>query len=176
MIAITSRVYAFQAMVTAVAIAFVIGATAGFGAAWRIYGWKEAATDLVVERAASAGRLTEETRQRDIGARHQTKRDLIEKTFEEIDDATEHLVAASYALRSIDLGPDVLCVWRAANEGRSAAAAGCRAPGEVPAAAAAGGREGVDAAQEPRADGEALPPGLRGPRIPDRSGNTAEGP
>jgi len=83
------RVYALQAMVVAVAVAFLVGAAVGFASAWRIYGWKEAATDLVVERAASAKRSREETRQRDVGARHATKREVIERAFEEIEDATD---------------------------------------------------------------------------------------
>lgn len=168
------RVFQLKAMVTAVAVAFVLGVGLGFGAAWRIYGWKEAATDLVVERAATAVRTKEETRQRAVGARHASKAEVIERTFEEIEHATSDLVAARPELRSIDLGPDVLCVWRAANAGRSTAEARCGPAAAVPAAAGAEGREGIDAVGEPRPDGGAIPPGVQRPLGADRSGLTPE--
>lgn len=155
------RVFAVKSVVAAVVIAFLAGAALGFASAWRIYGWREAATDLKVERANTADRLQQETRQRAIGQRRMNKQDLIDQTFVEISDATEIVVSAQPDLRTLDLGADVLCLWRAANAGRSPVAAGCRPAATMQTPDGTGGRESGHAAEEPHPDGAAIPPGMR---------------
>lgn len=155
------RVFALKSVVAAVVIAFLAGAALGFVSAWRIYGWHQAASELKVERASTAERHREETRQRAIGQRRMNKHDLIDQTFVEISDATEIVVSAQPDLRTLDLGADVLCLWRAANEGRSPAAAGCRPAATMQTPDSTDGRESGHAAEEPHPDGAAIPPDMR---------------
>lgn len=161
------KVYKFQAVAIAVAAAFLLGsALSGFGT-WRVLRWMDASAALKVERVESADRVTEGDRQHDIGVRHATQRNQIETTFTEISDATDAAITARPDLRELDLGADVLCVWAAANAGRTTTEAGCRAQPAMPAAAATGEQQSSNAGKEPRTDSEVVPPGVRGPRGPD---------
>lgn len=132
------KVYKFQAVAIAVAAAFLLGgAISGLGT-WRVLRWMDTSAALKVERRESAERVAEGERQHDVGVRHAMKRSAIDQTFSEISDATDAAITARPALRELDLGADVLCVWQAANAGRTTADAGCGTEPAMPAAAPAG--------------------------------------
>lgn len=153
------KVYKFQAVAIAVAVAFFVGTFAGGVGTWRVLRWMDASAALKQERADTKTYVTEAERQHDIGARHATQQSELQQTFEAQDDDLATVVEQHPDWADVDIGADGLCRWNAWNEGKTPALAGCRAVGTLPGLIAPGEERPAAAPDgEPHGERAAVPP------------------
>jgi hypothetical protein len=168
------KVYKFQAVAIAVAVAFFVGTFAGGVGTWRVMSWMDTKATLKHERAATKAYVAEDERQHDIGVRHSTRQRALQETFEAQDDDYTTLVERNPHWADVDIGPDGLCRWNAWNEGKTPALAGCRSVGDLPGFIAEGEERPIAGpGAEPQGERAAVPPGVHAAEQPDRSGDAA---
>ena len=127
----------------------------GFGAGWKVHGWRVAKQELRATQAEIRVVERESVRRRAISVKHAEQQREIEEFYADLPEWWRRIVDERPGLRDVELGPVGLCLWNAANAGPAGGDRSCAAA-EGGTVATGGERPAAGSDQEPPAGGADL--------------------